>query len=78
MNFLLDCPTADYIVSRQVFVLYRVNLPSPPLETRSVSYRKLKQIDNSAFSNDLKDITNALLIVMDINQLVGDDNTELR
>ena len=59
-------------------MLYRVNLPRPHLETRSVSYRKLKQIDNSAFSNDLKNLTNALLNVTDINQLVGDYNTELR
>ena len=59
-------------------MLYRVNLPRPHLETRSVSYRKLKQIDNSAFSNDLKNLTNALLNVTDINQPVGDYNTELR
>ena len=30
------------------------------------------------FFCDLKDITNALLNVMDINQLVGDYNTEVR
>ena len=79
VNFcLLGFPTADFIVSDHMFVLYRVNLPRPPLETQSVSYRKLKQIDNSAFSNDMKDITNTLLNVTDINQLVGDYNTELR
>ena len=63
---------------RPNFVLNRVNLPRSPLETQSVSHRKLKQIDNSAFSNDLKDITNTLLNVTDVNQLVGDYNTELR
>ena len=66
------------MVSDHMCVLYMVNVPRPPLETRSVSYRKLKLIDNSAFSNDLEDITNALLNVTDINQLVGDYNTKLR
>ena len=77
-ELLLSRPTADYIVSDHMLVLYRVNLPRPPLVTRSVSYRKLKQIDISAFSNDLKDITNALLNFTGINQPVGDYNTELR
>ena len=77
-ELLLSCPTADYNVSDHILVLYRVNLLRPLFGTRSVSYRKLKQIDNSAFSNDLKDITNALLNVTDIKQLVGDHNTELR
>ena len=54
------------------------NLHRPPLETRSVSFRKLEQIKNSAFSDDLKDISNALLNVMDTNQLVGDYKTELK
>ena len=53
-------------------------MPRPPLEKRMISYRKLKQIDNSAFSTDLNDITNALLDIRDINQLVGDYNRELR
>ena len=53
-------------------------MPIPPLETRTISYRKLKQIDNSAFSTDLKDITNTLLKITDINQLVGDYNREMR
>ena len=56
---------------RPNFVLNRVNCVC-------VSHRKLKQIDNSAFRNDLKDITNTLLNVTDVNQLVGDYNTELR
>ena len=59
-------------------MLNRINLPRPPLETHIVSHRLLKHIDNSAFSNDLKGITNTLLNVTDINQLVGDYNTELR
>ena len=52
-------------------------MPRPPLQTRTISYRKLKQIDNSAFSTDLKDITNTLLKI-NINQLVGDYNREMR
>ena len=75
-ELLFSCPKADCVVSSHMFVLYMVNLPRPPLETQSVSCRK--QIDNSDFSNDLNDITNALLNVTDINQLVGDYNTELR
>ena len=59
-------------------MLNRINLPRPPLETQRVSHRKLKHSDNSAFSNDLKGITNTLLNVTDIKQLVGDYNTELR
>ena len=43
----------------------------------ALSYRKLKQIDNSAFSTDLKDLANGLLSINDINQLVGEYNTEL-
>ena len=77
--------TLDLIITRynrelllSLFVCYRVNMPRPPLETRTISYRKLKQIDNSAFSTDLKDITNTLLKITDINQLVGDYNRELR
>ena len=77
-ELLFSCPTADWIVFDHMFVLYRVNLPMPTLETRSVSYRKLKQIDNSAFCNDLMDITNTLLNVTNINQLVRDYYTELR
>ena len=77
-ELLLSCPTADYIISDHMFALYRVYLTSPHLETRNVSYRKLIHIDNTAFHNDLRDITNALLNVTDINQLVGDNNTELR
>ena len=57
---------------------YRVNMPRHSLETRTISYRKLKQIGHSAFSTDLKDITNALLNITDINQLVSDYNRELR
>ena len=45
VDFLLSSPTADYIVSDHVFVMYTVHLPRSPLETRSGSYRKLKQID---------------------------------
>ena len=37
---------------------------------------KLKQIDNSAFSTDLKDLANGLLNINYINQLVGEYNTE--
>ena len=32
---LLSCPTADYIVSDHMVVLYRVNLPRPPLQIRN-------------------------------------------
>ena len=69
---------ADYMVSDHMFVCYRVNMPRPPLETPTISYRKLKQIDNGAFSTDLKDITNTQLKITNINQLVGDYNRELR
>ena len=75
---LLSYPVADYMVSDHMFVCYKVNMPRPPLETRTISYRKLKQIDNSAFSTGLKDITNTVLKITDINQLVGDYNRELR
>ena len=61
-----------------MFVRYRVSMPSPSLETHTISYRKLKQIDNSAFSTDLKDLVNGLLSINDNNQLVGEYNTELR
>ena len=47
-------------------------MPRLSLETRTISYRKLKQIDNSAFSTDLKDLVNGLLSINDINQLVGE------
>ena len=77
-ELLLSYPVSDYMVSDHMFVCYRVNMPRPPLETRTISYRKLKQIDNSAFSTDLKDITNTLLKITYINQLVGDYNRELR
>ena len=51
-------------------------MPRPSLETHTISYRK--QIDNTAFSTDLKDLANGLLSISDINQLVGEYNTELR
>ena len=54
-------------------------MPRPSLETGTISYRKLKQIDNSAFSaTDLKDLANRLFSINHMNQLVGEYNTELR
>ena len=50
----------------------------PHIETRTISHRKLKQIDNSAFSTDLKEITNALLNITDTNHLGGVYNRKLR
>ena len=69
---------ADYMVSDHMFVRYRVNMPRPSLEARTISYKKLKQIDNSAFGTKLKDLVNGLLSINDINQLVGEYSTELR
>ena len=69
---------ADYKVSDHMFVHYQVNMPRPSLETHTGSYRKLKQIDNSAFSTDLKDLVSGILSINNINQLVGEYNTELR
>ena len=77
-ELLLSYPVTDYMMSDHMFMCYRVNMPRHSLETRTISYRKLKQIGNSAFSTDLKDITNALLNITDINQLVSDYNRELR
>ena len=74
-ELLLSNHVADYMVSDHRFVRYRVNLPSPSLETRTISYMNLKQIDNSAFSTDQKDLVNGLLSINDIIQLVGEYNT---
>ena len=77
-ELLLSNPVADYMVLDHMFVHYRVNMPRPSLETHTISYRKLKQIDKSAFSTALKVLANGLLSIDDINQLVGEYNTELR
>ena len=53
-ELLLSYPVADYMVSDHMFVCYRVNMRRPPLETRTISYRKLKQIDNRAGSYSQK------------------------
>lgn len=75
---LLSYQVADYMVSDHMFVCYRVNMPRLPLETCTISYRKLTQIDNNAFSTDFKGIANALLSITDINHLAGEYNTALR
>ena len=75
---LLSNPVADYMVSDHMFVHYQVNIPRRPLKACTISYWKLKHIENSDFGTDLKDLVNQLLSVNDINQLVGDYNSELR
>ena len=76
---LLSNPVADCMFSDHMFLRYRVNMHIPSVETLTISYWKLKQIDSSAFStNHLKDLVNGLLSINYINQLVCEYNTELR
>ena len=63
-ELVLRDPGADYMVSDHTFVCCQIKLPKPSLVTRTISYRKLKNIDKSAFSAELKAPTKTKTIVV--------------
>ena len=66
-ELLLSNTVVDYMVSDHMFVCYQVNMSRPQLKACTISYWKLKHIDNNAFLADLKDLVNRLPSVNDIN-----------
>ena len=69
-ELVLSDPGADYMVSDHTFVCSQIKLPKPLLAMRTISYHKLKNIDKSAFSAELKDLSAELLFINDPNKLV--------
>ena len=69
-ELVLSDPVADYMVSDHTFVCCQIKLPKPSLVTRTISYRTLQNIDKSAFSAELKDLSAELLFINDRNKLV--------
>ena len=77
-ELLLNKVITDYMLPDHMFVGCDINIPRPTLRENNITYRKLSNIDQEAFSSDLKLVTNSLMCVHDVIQLALDYNTRLR
>ena len=71
-------PTAGYFLSDHCFILSKVSLPKPGFTSKTISFRKIKNMDNVAFNSDLTSICEELLSIDSLEKLVTDFNTKLQ
>ncbi len=62
-------PTSGFFISDHCFIHTKLSLPKPDLVSKSVSVRKIKSIDLSAFKKDLEVVCTVLLSLNDIGTL---------
>ena len=67
-------PTAGYMMSDHYFVHTKLAFPRPNLSFKTITYRKIKDIDVAAFNSDLASICDDLLQISDINVLATQYN----
>ena len=67
-------PTTGYMISDHYFVHSNLGFPRPNLTFKSITFRKIKDIDITAFRRDLSVICDELLQINDINVLATQYN----
>ena len=73
----LTLPRAGYFISDHCFISTKLGIPRPNLQVKTVSSRKLKDIDMSEFKADIQNVCSELLHIQDINLLAHEYNVQL-
>ena len=77
-NASLAIPQQDYMLSDHMFIKSTLNLPRPPLEETTISYRPIKKINNTIFASDLLCAASDIMAVSDINEVAELYDSKLR
>ncbi len=73
-ELIFSKPTTGYMISDHYFVHSNLDFPRPNLTVKSIAFRKIKDIDLTAFKLDLSVICEELLQINDINVLATQYN----
>ena len=73
----IGLPTAGYFLSDHCFVLSNLDFPKATFVTKSISFRKIKNMDTVAFKADLTSICAELISIDSFEKLVSDFNSKL-